>query len=105
MKSACCSAPFFLYLRSTARVYLAIVVAFSPCPILTSGSLVNLPIKITLFICFLLSLVENFYYLVKKAAAQKEMGAAVIENIIKSMKKSEYINPIITHLVLTPCQP
>ena len=37
-------------LLSTARVYLAIAIERSPWEYLTSGSLVNLPIKITLFI-------------------------------------------------------
>ena len=49
MKSAVASPSFFLA-RSTASVYLVIIMESSPCEYLVSGSLVNLPIKITLFI-------------------------------------------------------
>ena len=49
MKSAVGS-PSLLNLRSTATVYLATAVSFSPVDYLTSGSLVNLPNKTTLFI-------------------------------------------------------
>ena len=45
-----CRPSFLPNLRSTARVYLATAVPLFPWGYLTSGSLVSLPIKITLFI-------------------------------------------------------
>ena len=53
MKSADGS-PSLLYLRSTASVYLATAVEFSPCEYLTSGSRVNLPTKTLYSSCILL---------------------------------------------------
>ena len=54
IKSASCS-PSRLYLRFTANVYLAIAISLSLPAYLISGFFVSLPIKITLFIIFVLS--------------------------------------------------
>ena len=53
IKSASAS-PSLWYRLFTANVYLAIQVDFSPCEYLISGFLVKRPIKITLFIKYLL---------------------------------------------------